>query len=93
MGAMAAKLSEDYPIDALALEVDRRAKKLGRRYSYGMLIADTTPQERQEISEKYKRRKLRSGETEKYHRSSDKEDVRKLKEKIAARSDDKPAGE
>lgn len=90
---MAAKLSEDYSIDALALEADRRAKKLGRRYSYGMLIADTTPQERQEISEKYKKKKLRSGETEKYRRSSDKEDVRKLNQKIAAQDDKEPAGE
>lgn len=90
---MAAKLNEDYAIDALALEADRRAKKLGRRYSYGMLIADTTPQERLEISEQYRSKKLRSGETEKYRRSSDKEAVRKLKEKITARSDEKPAGE
>ena len=90
---MAAKLNEDYAIDALALEADRRAKKLGRRYSYGMLIADTTPQERLEISEQYRSKKLRSGETEKYRRSSDKEAVRKLKEKITAHSDDKQAGE
>lgn len=90
---MAAKLSEDYPIDALALEADRRAKKLGRRYSYGMLIADTTPQERLEISEQYRCKKLRSGETAKYHRRSDKEDVRRVTEKIAARSDKEPAGE
>ena len=90
---MAAKLSEDYPIDALALEADLRAKQLGRRYSYGMLIADTTPQERQEITEKYRRKKLRSGETEKYRRSSDKEDVRRLTQKIAARGDKEPAGE
>lgn len=90
---MAAKLSEDYPIDALALEADRRAKKLGRRYSYGMLIADTTPQERLEISEQYRSKKLRSGETEKYRRSSNKEAVRRVTEKIAARSDKEPAGE
>ena len=90
---MAAKLSEDYPIDALALEADRRAKKLGRRYSYGMLIADTTPKERQQISEQYRTKKLRSGETGKYRRSSDKEDVRRMTQKIAAQSDKEPAGE
>lgn len=90
---MAAKLSEDYPIDALALEADRRAKKLGRRYSYGMLIADTTPQERQEISENYRKRKLRGGETGKFRRSSQKEDMRRLKEKAAAQNDKEPAGE
>lgn len=90
---MAAKLSEDYPIDALALEADRRAKKLGRRYSYGMLIADTTPQERQEISDQYRTKKLKSGETEKYHRSSRKEDLRRLTRKLAAGEDEEPAGE
>ena len=90
---MAAKLSEDYPIDALSLEADRRAKKLGRRYSYGMLIADTTPQERQVISEQYRSRKLRSGETEKYRRSSDKEAIRRVKKKITAQKDKEPAGE
>ena len=72
---MAAKLSEDYPIDALALEADRRAKQLGRRYSYGMLIADTTPQERQEI-------------TEKYRRSSDKDDVKRFHRKHAETEDE-----
>ena len=90
---MAAKLSADYPVDALTLEADRRAKKLGRRYSYGMLIADTTPQERQEIIDQYRAKKLRSGETEKYRRSSDKEDVRRLTQKITALSDKDTAGE
>lgn len=90
---MAAKLNEDYPIDALALEADRRAKQLGRRYSYGMLIADTTPQERLEISEQYRSKKLRSGETVKCRRSSNKEAVQKLQQKIAAQSDKEPAGE
>lgn len=90
---MAAKLSEDYPIDALAIEADRRAKKLGRRYSYGMLIADTTPQERQQISDQYRAKKLKSGETEKYRRSSRKEDLQRLTRKIAAGEDEEPAGE
>ena len=90
---MAAKLSEDYPIDALAQEADRRAKKLGRRYSYGMLIADTTPQERQEIAEKYRRKKLRSPETDKFQRNRAKEDMRRIKKKIAEQSDEEPAGE
>lgn len=85
---MAAKLSEDYPINALALEADRRAKQLGRRYSYGMLIADTTPQERQEITEKYQRKKLRSGETEKCRRSSDKDDVKRFYRKHAETEDE-----
>ena len=80
---MAAKLSEDYRVTALSLEAERRAKKLGRPYSYGMLIADTTPEERQEISEKYRRRKLRSQETDKYRRSSEKEDVKRFHKKHA----------
>lgn len=44
----------DYRVDALALEADRRAKKLGRPYSYGQLIADTTEAERDEIAERYR---------------------------------------
>ena len=85
---MAAKLSEDYPVDALALEADRRAKKLGRRYSYGMLIADTTPQERQEIADEYRRKKARGGETEKYKRRNDREEVTRFQQKHASQEDE-----
>lgn len=49
------KLPADYAIDALALEVDRRAKKMNRPdYSYGKLIADTTPEEREQIADTYR---------------------------------------
>lgn len=46
----------DYPIDALALEASRRSRILGRPYSYGQLIADTTPEEREKIAEEYRER-------------------------------------
>lgn len=49
------KLPGDYALDALALEVDRRAKKMNRPdYSYGKLIADTTPAERERIADTYR---------------------------------------
>lgn len=48
------KLPEDYAIDGLSLEADRRAKQLGRPYSYGQLIADTTENQREEIVEDYR---------------------------------------
>ena len=57
---MSRTLPEDYAIDALALEADRRAKALGHRYSYGQLIADTTLQERMEIVEAYRTEKSRA---------------------------------
>ena len=60
MSALSAKLPEDYAIDALAVEVDRRKKKLNRPdYSYGKLVADTTPQERERICDEYRARKER----------------------------------
>lgn len=58
---MRRKLPEDYAIDALALEADRRAKALGRRYSYGQLIADITPAQRLEIMEAYRKSKCEVG--------------------------------
>ena len=56
---MMKKLPEDYRVDALALEADRRARELGRHYSYGMLVADTTYEERCLIAERYERRMKR----------------------------------
>ena len=57
---MSRTLPEDYAIDALALEANRRAKALGHRYSYGQLIADTTLQERMEIVEAHRTEKSRA---------------------------------
>lgn len=54
-------LPEDFAVDALALEADRRAKALGRRYSYGQLIADITSAERQKIVEAYRKSKCEMG--------------------------------
>ena len=49
------KLPSDYAIDAMALEVDRRAKRMhDPSYSYGKLIADTTEAERTQIADTYR---------------------------------------
>lgn len=49
------KLPGDYALDALAQEVDRRAKQRGDpSYSYGKLIAQTTPEERERIADTYR---------------------------------------
>lgn len=55
------RIREDFAIDALALEAERRGKKLGRQYSYGQLVADTTIEERERIAEAYRLRCIRSG--------------------------------
>lgn len=64
---MAKKLPADYAIDALALEAERRSKELGYPYSYGKLVADTTPQQREKIAEEYRagkrKGKIRTCET------------------------------
>ena len=54
----------DYRVDALALEATRRSRELGRPYSYGQLIADTTEEQRDEIAERYReelKRAIRRG--------------------------------
>lgn len=51
------KLPEDYRLDALAVEARRREEKLGRPYSYGQLVADTTEYERDLICDEYRARK------------------------------------
>lgn len=48
------KLPEDYAIDAMALEAERRGKALGRPYSYGHLMADTSKEEREKILRAYR---------------------------------------
>lgn len=66
----------DYAIDALSLEAQRRGRELGRPYSYGQLVADTTREQREEIAEAYEaadRRKQRSGGTKSFFSESDKE--------------------
>ena len=52
-------------MDALSWEAERRARELGRPdYSYGKLVAETTPEEREEIAEAYRtyfKRRYRKG--------------------------------
>ena len=47
-------LPEDFAIDAMALEAERRGKAMGRAYSYGKLMADTSKEEREEILRAYR---------------------------------------
>lgn len=73
--AVGGKLPSDYALDALALEVDRRAKKMNRPdYSYGKLIADTTQAEREQIADTYRaefKRKRGRGYTKSFNVKSD----------------------
>lgn len=64
------KLPEDYAIDGLSLEAERRAKQLGRPYSYGQLIADTTEDQREEIVEDYRFRAEKAGRQGRYRVNS-----------------------
>ena len=70
-------LPEDYRVDALAVEAGRRAREMGRPdYSYGKLVADTSPEEREQIANDYrknfKRRYWRGGTTS-FFQEADKE--------------------
>lgn len=81
---MGKKLPADYAIDAFALEAERRGKALGRPYSYGKLVADTTKEEREEILHAYreggrKRRSTKSVFMEK-NEDAEEETVRKLQQ-------------
>ncbi len=59
---MAEKLPADYALNALAEEAERRRKKMGAlKYNYGMLVADTTEEEREQIVERYRARHQRRG--------------------------------
>lgn len=88
---MRRKLPEDYAINALALEADRRAKARGHRYSYGQLVADTTLEERQQIAEEY-RQSIRRGNGKSEIRNKpidDDEDIKRILEKAHMRCDGK----
>lgn len=56
------KLPEDYALDALAREARRREALLGRPYSYGRLVSDTTPEERERICCAYMEAKVGKGD-------------------------------
>lgn len=48
----------DVALTALAVEAERRRKEKGLlRYNYGDLVADTTPEEREQIVRKWRRKK------------------------------------
>ena len=79
---MSRELPNDYAINAMTAEVERRRKLTGRRYDYGKLIADTTPAERETIAENYRRRVLRLPPSEGRYREPD--DLRDM-EKAAKR--------
>ena len=81
---MGKKLPADYAIDAFALEAERRGKAMGRPYSYGKLMADTSTEEREEILLAYreggrKRRSTKSVFMEK-NEDAEEETVRKLQQ-------------
>ncbi len=75
----------DLALTALAVEAERRRKAKGLiRYNYGDLVADTTPEERQRIIEKYKKGLCpgRNPEAaERFTEANDKEDLRAIREK------------
>lgn len=73
-------LPNDYAIDALALEVDRRNKKRGTvKYSYGKLVADTTCEQRQSIADSYARKAARKNTVpDRYSEPDDEEDIKKV---------------
>lgn len=55
------KLPEDYGINAMVAEVERRRKLPGGHgYDYGRLIAETTPAQREQIKEEYRNAFLHS---------------------------------
>lgn len=96
MIGLSRKLPEDYAIDALSLEAERRSKVLGRPYSYGQLVADTTIAQRKEIVEEYRRgagcKKDRTAEL--YIPVNDNEDLKKIRKKTLEEHDEtEKAGE
>ena len=76
---MSKELPNDYAIDAMTAEVERRKKLPGHyRYDYGRLIADTTPAEREIIAENYRRRVLKEpGSEGRYKEPDDQKDIEK----------------
>lgn len=79
---MAKKTQSDLALTALAVEAERRRKEKGLiRYNYGDLVAETTPEERQQIIEKYKKgRHRRPPEAaERFTETNDEEDLRALR--------------
>ena len=73
-----AQLRNDFAINAMAVEVERRKKKMPcRRYSYGRLVADTTREEREKIAARYAR-KASQEKAERFWDPDDKEQIGKV---------------
>lgn len=95
------QLPADYAIDGLSLEASRRAKALGRPYSYGQLIADTTPAQREQIVESYRVAAMEARKKNRYRVSSGymrpEQSMREIEDsvcqKLETKSDTPKAGE
>lgn len=76
---MAKGSKEDLGLTALAVEAERRRKARGLiRYNYGDLVAETTPEERQQIIRSYKtgRRRREPEKAERFAVTDDWEELR-----------------
>lgn len=81
---MAKRTQSDLALTALAVEAERRRKARGLiRYSYGDLVADTTPEERQRIIEDYKagHRHKDPDASSHFVEANDKADLQAIREK------------
>lgn len=81
---MKRRTNSDLALTALAVEAERRRKEKGLlRYSYGNLVADTSPKERQQIIARYrKRHRERCPEAEKHFAETDEmETIRALQDR------------
>lgn len=88
---MGKKLPEDYGIDALALEAERRGKAMGRPYSYGKLVADTTKEEREEILRAYRERgRKRSGSTKSVFLAEDRDAEEETRRRLQEAEEEEP---
>lgn len=95
------QLPADYAIDGLSLEASRRAKELGRPYSYGQLVADTTEAQREKSEENYRVAAIKTKEKGGYRVSSGymrpEQSTREIEDsvcqKLEAVSDTQKAGE
>ena len=81
---MARRQESDLVLTALAVEAERRRKQKGLiRYNYGDLVADTTPEERQQIIENYRagHKHRDPAAAARYVEANDREDLRAIREK------------
>lgn len=81
---MKKRTDSDIALSALAVEAERRRKAKGLlRYSYGDLVAEITPEERQRIIEDYKAGRYDPGRrSTRYIVANDEEDIRAIREKL-----------